>query len=298
MPRLLLLVLIVLLGALTGCGTIKGRTATEQLLVSDAVDQSVDQIDFTPLASEDVFLDVRFLKAVRGVGFVNSEYIISSIRQRMITANCRLTDSATEAKYIVEVRVGALGSDCHEVNYGVPGSQALNQTASLMSNAPLPSVPEISLARTDSCRAAAKISLFAYERESREPIWESGTAQGISLAKSTWILGAGPFQEGDIYEKSEEMQTIELPEIHDPQLRQSMFASIKNRRRLFRRRQTVECPTLVAAETNHPQLSRVPTPESSGVRQASAEESINPDADVDADLVASASGLATTETGN
>lgn len=280
----LLLFLPIALTTLSGCGTIKGRTATEQLLVSDAVDQSVAQIDFTPLAGEDVFLDVQFLRAVRGVGFVNSEYIISSLRQRMITANCRLTNSESDAKYIVEVRVGALGSDCHEVNYGVPGSQAINQTASLMSSAPLPSVPEISLARTDSCRAAAKISLFAYERESREPIWESGTAQGVSLAKSTWILGAGPFQEGDIYEETDLLKSIQVPEIYDPKLKESMYAAVKNRPRLFRLprfRQSSPCPTLVAAERNRPRLLSVPpapisAPGANEVQQASAEEPVDP----------------------
>ena len=249
-----------------GCGTIKGRTATEQLLVSDAVDQSVEQIDFSQLAGQDVYLDSQFLRAVRGVGFVNAEYIISSLRQRMILANCRLREKADQASYIVEVRVGALGSDCHEVNYGVPGSQALNQTAALVSSAPLPAVPEISLARTDSCRAAAKISLFAYERETRAPVWESGTAQGTSLAKSTWILGAGPFQKGDIYEDGIELQAtpIELPEVQDARFLQPMIAMLK--RPLFRRTTVDEAqpstasPAMLAEVSNAPTFKAIPSP--------------------------------------
>ena len=36
--------------ALTGCGSTKSRTATEQLLMSDAVDRAIAQIDFSELA--------------------------------------------------------------------------------------------------------------------------------------------------------------------------------------------------------------------------------------------------------
>jgi hypothetical protein len=186
-----------------GCGTIKGRTATDQLLVSDAVDQSIAQIDFGQLSGSRVYLDSQYLKSVRSVGFVNSEYILSSLRERMIRSHCKLQDKAQDADYIVEIRVGALGTDSHEVNYGIPGSQAVNQTASMLTSSPVPSLPEISLARKDERRAAAKLAIFAYHRESREPVWETGSIQATSLAKSTWILGAGPFQHGNIYESTD-----------------------------------------------------------------------------------------------
>ncbi len=202
---------------LSGCGTIKGRTATDQLLVSDAVDQSIQQIDFSRLAGARVFLDTTYLRPVNGIGFVNSEYILSSLRERMVRSHCKLQDQMRDADFVVEVRVGALGTDSHEVNYGIPGSQAVNQTASLISSTPMPAIPEISLARKDERRAAAKIAIFAYHRESREPVWETGAVQATSLAKSTWIFGVGPFQKGHIYESAEmaaspiNMPTSEFP---------------------------------------------------------------------------------------
>lgn len=232
------------LTSMSGCGSIKGRTATEQLLVSDAVDQSIHKIDFSGLAGKDVYLDCKYLKSVRSVGFVNADYVISSLREQMTIAGCRLQESAAQAELIAEVRVGCLGSDCHEVNYGIPGSQALNQTASLLASAPLPSVPEISIAKTDSCSAAAKISLFAYERESREPIWESGPSQATSLAKSTWVLGAGPFQEGDIYQDAEALQNhpINLPDagIGPSSFGRPVFALLKSARQRITGNQEVE----------------------------------------------------------
>ena len=47
--------------------------------------------------------------------------------------------------------------------------------------------------------AAAKVSVFAYDRETREPLWQSGIAQAGSSARDTWILGIGPIQYGTIY---------------------------------------------------------------------------------------------------
>jgi hypothetical protein len=155
----------------------------------------------------------------------------------MVRARCRLQDKIQDADYVVEVRVGALGADSHEVNYGVPGTQALNQTASLVTSSPVPSVPEISLARRDERRAAAKIAVFAYHRETKEPIWETGTVQGTSLAKSTWFLGAGPFQKGSIYETVEiSASPIEAP----TNLAQPVIAWL---RRPFRKRTNSVLPT-------------------------------------------------------
>jgi hypothetical protein len=187
-----------------GCGTMKSRKATDQLLVSDAVDRSITQIDFRPLAGSDVYIDTTYLKHLGNIGFVNSAYLISSLREQMIRQRCVLHENRDDAEYIVEVRVGALGTDGHEINYGMPASGALNSTAALFTSAPvLPAIPEISLAKRDERRAAVKIGVFAYNRESKEPVWHPGMVKGQSLAKSTWILGAGPFQQGTIYDETQ-----------------------------------------------------------------------------------------------
>src|SRR5690348_1502436 len=50
---------------LSGCGTTRmtdtQRTATEQLLISNAIDQSVSRIDVSALAGKRVFLDAQYL---------------------------------------------------------------------------------------------------------------------------------------------------------------------------------------------------------------------------------------------
>jgi len=185
-----------------GCGTVKSRSATEQLIISDAVDRSVAQIDFRPLSGRKVYLDSRFVKPVKGVGFVNADYIISSLRQQMTAAHCMLQDKVEDADYVVEARVGALGSNDQEVNYGIPASNAITAASSLLPTQPaVPTIPEISLAKRNDFRAAAKIAVFAYDRKTRQAVWQSGLSRGESTVKATWILGAGPFESGPIFDR-------------------------------------------------------------------------------------------------
>ncbi len=191
---------LVLLGLiLTGCGTTKSKLATEQLIMSDAVDRAVARIDFRPLGRKKVFLDTQYMRNVKGMGFVNADYIISSLRQQMVAAHCLLEDKVEDADYVVEARVGALGADSHDVTYGIPPSNSLSSAASLVPNAPsIPAIPEISLAKKSDDIGAAKIAVFAYHRESKHPVWQSGVMQSRSTAKDTWLFGAGPFQSGTI----------------------------------------------------------------------------------------------------
>ena len=97
-----------MLACCLGCGTTRDKLATEQLLLSDAVDRAVAHIDFSPLRGEKVYLDTQYIKQlkVNPNSFVNPDYIISSLRQQMVQAGCLLQDSRDEADYIAEARVG------------------------------------------------------------------------------------------------------------------------------------------------------------------------------------------------
>lgn len=170
-------------------------------MASDAIDRTVSQIDFAVLADRDVYFDTKYINMVKEVGFVNAPYVISSLRQQMSAAGCRLRDTPDQADYIVEARVGALGTDLHDVTYGLPASNALNAAASVLSSLPaVPTIPEISIANRNDQSAAAKLAVFAYHRESRKPVWQSGIATARSSARDTWVLGAGPIQRGSIYD--------------------------------------------------------------------------------------------------
>ena len=194
------------LAPIQGCGTVLQSNATEQLLASDAVDAAVSSIDFRPLSGQKVFFETRYIQNLKTIGFVSAEYIISSLRQAMVGSGVMLQDTAAQADLIVEARVGTLGADGHDIIYGLPSSNAGAATAAAAAATSMPTtittIPEISLAKKKNQLAAAKVACFAYQRESKERVWQSGLATAKSTAQDTWIFGAGPFQKGSIYTKT------------------------------------------------------------------------------------------------
>jgi hypothetical protein len=188
-----------LLALLAGCGTTKTRNATEQLLMSDAVDRSIAVIDFAPLAGKAVYFDTKYLVVVKGVGFVNAEYVTSALRQQMLASGCLLQDKPEDAEYVVEARIGALGTDAHDVTYGIPPSSGIAQAAEMLPNVPRVPIPDISLARKEDLLGASKVAVFAYHRETKIPVWQSGISVATSNARDSFILGVGPVQDGTIY---------------------------------------------------------------------------------------------------
>ncbi|MBX3436284.1 MAG: hypothetical protein KF861_02255 [Planctomycetaceae bacterium] len=198
------LALLLLAAVSVGCGSTKSRTATEQLLASDAVDAAIAQVDFTPLEGQKVFFDRNYITNDKSTGFVNCDYVVSAIRQQIISSGCLLQDSKEDADFIIEGRIGALGTNSHDIIYGLPANNLLNAAASVVPSpagavAPLPTIPEISLAKKNDQIGAAKLGLFAYHRESKQRVWQSGTALARSDAKDMWFFGAGPFQSGSVY---------------------------------------------------------------------------------------------------
>jgi len=186
----------VMLCSSTGCGTTRTsntlRTATEQLLISDAIDRAVQEIDFTPLAGKDVFFDDRHLYDV-----VDDAYLISTLRQHLLASGCVLKEDREQATFIVEPRAGAIGTDNDDLLFGIPQTNIPQIT--LLAALPA-AIPEIPIAKRRKQRGVAKIAVFAYRRDSGEPAWQSGIATSESTSNDTWVLGAGPFKRGTIHE--------------------------------------------------------------------------------------------------
>ena len=175
---------------LAGCGTTRWsdtqRTATEQLVISEAIDRTVSKLDLRVLAGRTVFFEEKYLESG-----VDRGYLISSIRQHLLANGCLLQEDRAKADYVVEARAGAIGTDRHDVLFGVP---QLNLPM-LMPGIPS-QIPEINLAKKTNQVGVAKVAVFAYNRKTGESIWQSGVVQNTSAAKNIWILGVGPFQRG------------------------------------------------------------------------------------------------------
>lgn len=182
-------------GLCVGCGTTKwtdtSRTATEQLLISDSMDRAVSRIDFRAVAGKKVFVDDTPLK-----GMTDANYLISTLRQQILASGGVLKDAKDQADYVLEVRAGALGTDRHDVLFGVPAT-----TIPTIAPAPgLPTqIPEIPFVKKTDQRAVTKVAMFLYNRQTGRPVWQSGVTPEESRAKAVWVLGAGPFQRGTIY---------------------------------------------------------------------------------------------------
>ena len=189
---------------LVGCGTTRQYTATEQLVMSVAVDRSIGRIDFRPLGGRKVYLDTSYLRHVKGEGFVNAEYVTSALRQQIVAAGCLLQDANLEADVVIEARIGTLGQDDHRVTFGLPETGMLASAAALIPGAPrIPRIGEIAFARREAREAAAKVVAFAYDRETRSPVWQSGVDSSLATATDTWVMGIGPFQGGTVRKRTQ-----------------------------------------------------------------------------------------------
>lgn len=200
---------ILLLLECCGCGTTRmtdtPRTATEMLLLSQAVDNAVSQIDFSPLADRYVYIDASHLDK----DVVDKSYLVSLVRQQAAAAGAILMDERNKADYIVEIRSGGIGTDRHSVLVGTPALQLPSVVPGMPTN-----IPEIALVKKNDQRGVAKVAVFAYNRHTGRAMWQSGNVESVSRLKDLWVLGAGPFSQGSI-RKRPELAGEPLPTISD-----------------------------------------------------------------------------------
>lgn len=200
-PCRLLIALLFVCGGfvqLVGCGATRStdtlRTATEQLLISDAIDRAVQTMNLQALAGQTVFLDDSKLNDA-----VDKNYYISTLRQHLLATGCELRDKREDADFVVEARAGAIGTDRNDLLFGIP---SMNMP-SIPLVQPVPAaIPEIPIAKRKDQRGVAKIAVFAYHRATGTPVWQSGIVRQESSANDVWIFGAGPFQRGTIYDET------------------------------------------------------------------------------------------------
>lgn len=181
---------------ITGCGTAKltntSRTATEQMLLSDAMDRAVSQVNFSMLSGRKVFINDKPIAKV-----TDSDYLLSIVRQHALASGCLLQEKEEEAEVILELRAGTSGTDQNDTMLGIsemtiPGFGTYSSTT----------IPEIAMAKRTIQKATVKIGIFAYTRVGRRPVWQSGNLVAESKAKNRWVFGMGPYQTGDIYDSA------------------------------------------------------------------------------------------------
>ena len=175
-----------------GCGTVKtsgtARTATEQLLLTNAWDSALQKVDFRPLAGVPVYLDTTNVSAV------DQGWVVSSVRQALLSQGVLLRQKPEQAQWIVEARVGAYGTDGYNWLVGIPQTTIPNTVTGMPSG----TVPEMPLIKKQDQRGVAKLAMFAYDRGSGQMVWNSGTMIAVATAKDVSVFGVGPIQSGSI----------------------------------------------------------------------------------------------------
>ena len=171
---------------LAGCATAKtsntGRTATEQLLIANAVDQSLDKVDFTPFGGRKVFLQDKY------VDCQDKNYLIASVRHRLLAQGALLVEKSEDAEIGIELRTGGVGTDMSESFVGTPEVVLPGMMT----------IPEVKFIEKNVQTAKAKIGLVAYEIESRRVLGDGGLTTAVSDNNNWSVLGVGPIQTGSL----------------------------------------------------------------------------------------------------
>ena len=170
----------------TGCASTStsntARTAKEQLLLSDAVEQSLSKVDFRPLQGQRVFVDEKYLECV------DKPYIVGSVRHNVMRSGAFLMDKAEDADVIMELRSGGVGTDTSEAFVGTPEIALPGML----------SIPEIRLAERRNQLGYAKIGMLLYDAKSRQVLGDGGVAMARSDDNNWFLFGMGPVQSGSL----------------------------------------------------------------------------------------------------
>ena len=181
----------------TGCGTTKwsdtSRTATEQLLISSAMDDVIDEFDFYPLTGRKIYIESK------GVVSTDKEYLLSLLRQQLAANGTFIQETKESADYVLEVSTGAVGTNRYELMYGVPET-SVPAVLTLGTATTIPEVPFIK--RTDQ-KAQIKLTMWAYNKKTGAIIWQSGEKLKTASIRDRWIFGAGPFTKSSFNEKTQ-----------------------------------------------------------------------------------------------
>jgi hypothetical protein len=185
----------VLLG---GCATVRttdpSRTATEQMLLSKAAEQAVQQLSTTPLHDRHVYLDTQYYDSV------DSAYVVGELRAHLLEHGVRMADSRDKAKVVVEVRSGGVGIDRYNYLLGIPPIflPAGDSVSGVDVNTGTVITPELALIKRIRQLGYASVAFVAYWKDTGEVLASSGPFVGRTRREDWWFFGMGPKINGNI----------------------------------------------------------------------------------------------------
>jgi hypothetical protein len=174
--------------AASGCATMKqsdtARTGVEQLLVSSAIDRSLDRVDMRAISGAKVYVEQKYLDCV------DKNYVVVALHQRLLRNGCTLVEKAEESDVTIEVGSGGVGTDRQELFVGIPA-----MTVPM----PLPvSIPQVPFFNRVRYNGTAKIAVVAYDTKTKQPVVNNGAMLARSDHKSWNVLGTGHVVTGSV----------------------------------------------------------------------------------------------------
>lgn len=184
-------ILIVLAAPLfSGCAVTSksntARTASEQVLLSSAIDRSLSNVSFRQVANRSVFVDDKYLDSV------DKGYLVGSVRHKVLAAGGRLVGEAPASDIVLELRSGGVGTDMEQSFIGIPSIGVPGLPIEL---------PEIKLISKDTQKGTAKIGIVAYNPKTGEAFGMGGESTALADNENLYVLGVGPFKSGAVKEQ-------------------------------------------------------------------------------------------------
>ena len=178
-PAFIALILAMPLGACTSTReTSPERSATEQLLISTAVDRAVAGMDLKIPQGAKVFLDAGQLEGSDG------KYAAGALKDRLLHDGASLVGNRGEADAVVEMRAGALSIDDRQTLVGIGSFDVPVPLAGEAAK-----IPEIALYKEKERVGVAKIAAIGYSAADGKLIDSTGPQFGYSHEdEEVWLF--------------------------------------------------------------------------------------------------------------
>jgi hypothetical protein len=169
--------------AVAGCATQRQvdppRTATEELLVTRAVDRSVAHLQAVFPPGSKVFLDTAYFDTD---GVVLPKYTEGAVRDQLLRLGVAMVDDRKTADVVVELRTGAQSIDFSNFLIGIPSVPLPIPFAGTLQT------PEIAFFKITRQTGVSKLALTAWSEKSGGLVASTGPQYGASLKKDLVVL--------------------------------------------------------------------------------------------------------------
>jgi hypothetical protein len=145
------------------------RSATEQLLISTAVDRAVERMDLKIPQGTKVFLDAEQLEGSDG------KYAAGAMKDRLLRGGTNLVADRGNADAVVEIRAGAMSVDDKQTLFGIGSFDVPVPLAGQAAK-----IPEIALYKQKERVGVAKIAAIGYSTADGKLIESTGPQFGYS----------------------------------------------------------------------------------------------------------------------